>query len=1462
MSFSVEPSAYAALDKLASNKQKVSNEGYNALSGFIASILSSAGPEFVGLSNDKSPSLLRWEGQYPIANVISDILGFGGSYAALTAATGGMGGIGALGRIPRVAKIAQRGLQTLRGSGQVGGQLLEAGAKEMLRFAPVEAARLGIAAGVGDPSVVASHLPINMLAIGGIGAGIKGVKMMLPLSGPILRSEGLIADVHPEFRAFQKPQQRLQQLIELQQRDIAEGSMFPELEAAYRAAIDGAPATSGTWLPGLKQVINKEEPLAGVRAAVRRTTTGGDIHKKLNELFRLTPFSGQKYFTSRFLSHGKNGVSNTPQGRQLLDDVIAQLPENYQAHMQFGRLIDTTKVSGGKGRWATSDATKRWKKIEDLFQDAEHIGSSSFFKELESGMFVVLKRTGDHQGVLFKTDNLGFFEKAAKEAPAIMSPELWAIGPEYAISSVLKDLGPMAQDIRDMLKAYPRYLDITGRTPGETLEKIASVLNPETRRQTKRVTRFFRENFKKAFAPWLHVTSSSPQAVRLSSMARQLSSQFHAEATREFGGKVTSEILEAQGKLGKGAPIRGIVGKLIPTKGGIHQKIESLTSDDLSSFREIIAKAIAGDELSIKKYSKQLISYVKAQQKLDDKTTKRIMAVMNWTDSSDMTPLARHMMMSRMWTGPWRVRIVDKDGYILGYGSGHTKPEAIADANAITEFANNLLTETGSIVERKVASPVNLERMHRSLKTSSDYQPRGKKDWEYHDFAGVGEEIYTMQNGKGQILVRRAEGTRTGVVFEAIVEDGPPTLGLYSSPKEAAEAIEKQLRGRSVQGPIRAETWDVFARSHEEDLMKGLEPDRWLSLNQDAISAVDRAFVEVYEKLPARMKHRTGAIGYAHYHKPLTKNEINDLVLGNLITSYRYMSHKIRDKLFEPEMAYLDMTNPAMAKEIKKRFARLDGVSGPITKQINKATDALFAPLIGPESATKISGALTNVMFRLTLTSGDVGFPAVNALTFLQTVYPEVTLLRDLPPEALQHFYSTSLVATKAGWKTIHHLSPRKITNEGWRQLFSSSTGKDKILREAIQKASDQGVVSPRFVEEYLGKMREDLTLTKANIGESWFDFIKAADSWMAGKSEQLSRLHAFLTGRIVGKVIFPELGEDALYNFAREFTERTMFLYNQAGRATAFTGPIGSAVGLFKNWPLHYLGNLAGYMGAGFRYGHWKPLAWSMLGTGTVAGFGGIPFYAVADGASRVLSDKPLMHNLYDWMGYADAEPIEQKAIDAFYYGIPALGGITFQGRAEAPSSDLVRDINQMYSVMMMDRFGAAYKAAGEAIDTWDVTGQHPFRNPKVRDMMARAFLPRTVYRAMQRTAQGAIKSLTTGSPLISDISLPQHIKYTFGLTPIKVQQDRDIDNYYYESEKKLQARISQMGQLLSSAFQERDFKRYNELLFQALFRDDLPIDKVLRSEATYNQHREREDAASALSFMSRWEKRRLLGR
>ena len=117
-------------------------------------------------------------------------------------------------------------------------------------------------------------------------------------------------------------------------------------------------------------------------------------------------------------------------------------------------------------------------------------------------------------------------------------------------------------------------------------------------------------------------------------------------------------------------------------------------------------------------------------------------------------------------------------------------------------------------------------------------------------------------------------------------------------------------------------------------------------------------------------------------------------------------------------------------------------------------------------------------------------------------------------------------------------------------------------------------------------------------------------------------------TGRLMGITDTGELGQ-----FAKKFTERTNYLYGQADRAGIMTGPVGGTFGLFKNWMMHYVGNMAEYAGEGFKRNNWTPLLWQQASTFGIGGFAATPLYPLAQTFNDWASDDPLIVNAYEMM-------------------------------------------------------------------------------------------------------------------------------------------------------------------------------------------------------------------------------------
>ena len=86
------------------------------------------------------------------------------------------------------------------------------------------------------------------------------------------------------------------------------------------------------------------------------------------------------------------------------------------------------------------------------------------------------------------------------------------------------------------------------------------------------------------------------------------------------------------------------------------------------------------------------------------------------------------------------------------------------------------------------------------------------------------------------------------------------------------------------------------------------------------------------------------------------------------------------------------------------------------------------------------------------------------------------------------------------------------------------------------------------------------------------FALAEGAGDLAACECERLSRVHAFTSGWIMGRDVVGLVDEERLYQFAKEFTEKTMFGYTTADRPGIFTTPLGSATDLFKTWMMNHM--------------------------------------------------------------------------------------------------------------------------------------------------------------------------------------------------------------------------------------------------------------------------------------------------
>lgn len=586
---------------------------------------------------------------------------------------------------------------------------------------------------------------------------------------------------------------------------------------------------------------------------------------------------------------------------------------------------------------------------------------------------------------------------------------------------------------------------------------------------------------------------------------------------------------------------------------------------------------------------------------------------------------------------------------------------------------------------------------------------------------------------------------------------------------------------------------------------------------------------------PQSFKRRAGVGGYKG---DFTREELLSRMAAHTNRYYRYMSELALNKEFEGELAKLALEDPQLFTQLSRRLESLAGRPGKISAMQDAVVDKVLAPYLGANSASKIVSSVNKAAFHLQFGFLNLGFPIINALTFVQTVIPKVAFHASATLESVarhsDYFPVDALDGRTRGGMGV--VSMFRLMKNSFRELRSPSP---EALSD-INRAIDEAVIDPRFIEESLGQTSERVKgireiLSGKDGYSKLLDAATAANTFLPGFSEKFARGHSFVTGRMVGKD-FWGLEGDQLYRFAKEFTEQTMYNYGTADRARIMTGPLGSLFGLFKNWQTHYIANMLEYAGEGYYRGNWSPFLWQIGGTASLGGVGALPFYNVADHFSHWASNKSVLMNLYEGFGGED----QSLAADGLFMGLPSFLGLSLQTNVAQPFNDPARDASMLFSFPQLDRGAAIGQFAGKAIDAWGVTGQHPIDSPEVRDAFIQAFAPRTIARAQSVTEDQAIRSLNTGNKIVGGVNLAEQLLYTFGITPKEINLAHRVNEELWQDQKKLSERVSAYGKAWNEAQDAKDWGALQDLKMKAVV-EGIPLDRIIRSSLTRQKNQDK---------------------
>ena len=541
------------------------------------------------------------------------------------------------------------------------------------------------------------------------------------------------------------------------------------------------------------------------------------------------------------------------------------------------------------------------------------------------------------------------------------------------------------------------------------------------------------------------------------------------------------------------------------------------------------------------------------------------------------------------------------------------------------------------------------------------------------------------------------------------------------------------------------------------------------------------------------------------------------------------------------EAEHLRKQDPTLADDLRRKAGQYMGFEGQLTTTLNKVLSPILGHQLGGKAATRIAQGTNELMYNWNLAIGNPTFALLNLLNPLQTVAPWVAFMTHAPTEAAERMMGQTLRFGADGLprSPLNFLHPMKVLRQSMQEMKKP----DEVLMEAYARAKADAVISPKLYEGFVGEksrmhqgFREVYENAGGGVAGGW-EFIKKTATFMAEKSEEFSRIQAFTSAHILGRDFFG-LSGDALYNFAKTGTLKTMYGYSVIDRSRMFTGPVGSMFGLFKNWQMHYIGTMAQYAGLGVKEGIWAPMLWQFGVVGAVGGLGAMgPVKWTADALAKWYGESP---SSYLWM-----QENWDGAADEIYFGLPALFGASLQASAAMPGTDVRNDLTHLSNFVFLERAKTAGKAVGEAWDYFDVNGKNPLQDSNIRDKMLQAFAPRAIFRGFASAEGEYVKSMATGYPQVRDVSPASRMLYGLGLNQVEIERQQVASRELWNQSETRKLKTQQLGIAYADAFLNGDPQDQMEVLNQAVALG-IEQSKVVKSAQTRLRREQEGDSLS----------------
>lgn len=672
-------------------------------------------------------------------------------------------------------------------------------------------------------------------------------------------------------------------------------------------------------------------------------------------------------------------------------------------------------------------------------------------------------------------------------------------------------------------------------------------------------------------------------------------------------------------------------------------------------------------------------------------------------------------------------------------------------------------------------------------------------------------------------------------------------------------AVEQQTKAMLEEAAARGQKWTAEAPhlglepTGKEEPLEAIHKmvGRNLSQDRDAQEVVQSALRRINAERSAGGRlgmakgrttatmERTGRAG-----SPDLKQWDKEQLVGAIEKHYRDLARYAAAYSWRTrwgnELVRLGKINPTLHDDLLRKNNQILGISGQLTKAQDAALAKILPGVGDGKPATKIALETNGLMYAWNLGILNPTFAVLNALQPFQTTMPRIAYLLSAPAEDVARLMQfvprvgeNGLVQGSVGF-----WSPMKIMGESMRML--KSPGEE--LKSLYSRAITDGTINGRTYEDWVGgASRVNETIREAYKRGGGWAAIKHIATTMAEKSEQLSRMHTFNAYYLVGQRHFGLEGEQ-LYQFVKRGVEVSMYGYNLIDRARIFTGPIGSMFGLFKNFQMHFVGDMLDYAGIALNKGVWGPLVWQFSAALAIGGLGATPLKLMADGLAK-WQDK----NSNSWLWLQEHWP---KAADEIYFGLPALMGASLQASAMVPGTDVQNDITSLTNFVMLERGMAVGKALGVAKSYYSANDENPLHNPNIRDQVIQALAPRAISRAFSSMEGDRIVSMRTGYAQLQDVGMVTRVAHGLGMNLAEVESVQRASQELYRDQVRQRAVINSLGRAWADAVERGDQQMLTDIVTRAVGLN-VPLSSVIKSGSTIGR-REQGDALDRFGLKS----------